>query len=217
MEEIIMAIKLKAEKREDLKTSVTKSIRARGFIPSVIYGQDTEPTAISVEGIELLKTVRDEGRNAIMTLDIQGGESVDVMLHEYQTDPVSSDVTHIDFYIVNLNEAMDVSDVVNLVGDAVGSKEGGIVQQPQYELEVRDMPRDIPEEINVNNDELNIGDSISVSDLPVSDKYEFLDDQDATIVTVLPPEEEEEETEEVDLSVEPELVGAEDEEEEEEN
>jgi len=212
-----MAIKLKAEKREDLKTSVTKSIRARGFIPSVIYGQDTEPTAISVEGIELLKTVRDEGRNAIMTLDIQGGESVDVMLHEYQTDPVSSDVTHIDFYIVNLTEAMDVSVVVNLVGEAVGSKEGGIVQQPSYELEVRAMPRDIPEEINVNIDELNIGDSISVSDLPVSDKYEFLDDQDATIVTVLPPEEEEEETEEVDLSVEPELVGAEDEEEEEEN
>ncbi|HLR59700.1 MAG TPA: 50S ribosomal protein L25/general stress protein Ctc [Pseudogracilibacillus sp.] len=212
-----MAIKLKAEKREDLKTSVTKSIRARGFIPSVIYGQDTEPTAISVEGIELLKTVRDEGRNAIMTLDIQDGESVDVMLHEYQTDPVSSDVTHIDFYIVNLTEAMDVSVVVNLVGEAVGSKEGGIVQQPSYELEVRAMPRDIPEEINVNIDELNIGDSISVSDLPVSDKYEFLDDQDATIVTVLPPEEEEEETEEVDLSVEPELVGAEDEEEEEEN
>lgn len=212
-----MAIKLKAEKREDLKTSVTKSIRARGFIPSVIYGQDTEPTAISVEGIELLKTVRDEGRNAIMTLDIQGGESVDVMLHEYQTDPVSSDVTHIDFYIVNLTEAMDVSVVVNLVGEAVGSKEGGIVQQPSYELEVRAMPRDIPEEINVNIDELNIGDSISVSDLPVSDSYEFLDDQDATIVTVLPPEEEEEETEEVDLSVEPELVGAEDEEEEEEN
>lgn len=212
-----MAIKLKAEKREDLKTSVTKSIRAKGFIPSVIYGQDTEPTAISVEGIELLKTVRDEGRNAIMTLDIQDGESVDVMLHEYQTDPVSSDVTHIDFYIVNLTEAMDVSVVVNLVGEAVGSKEGGIVQQPSYELEVRAMPRDIPEEINVNIDELNIGDSISVSDLPVSDKYEFLDDQDATIVTVLPPEEEEEETEEVDLSVEPELVGAEDEEEEEEN
>lgn len=212
-----MAIKLKAEKREDLKTSVTKSIRARGFIPSVIYGQDTEPTAISVEGIELLKTVRDEGRNAIMTLDIQDGESVDVMLHEYQTDPVSSDVTHIDFYIVNLTEAMDVSVVVNLVGEAVGSKEGGIVQQPSYELEVRAMPRDIPEEINVNIDELNIGDSISVSDLPVSDSYEFLDDQDATIVTVLPPEEEEEETEEVDLSVEPELVGAEDEEEEEEN
>lgn len=210
-----MAIKLKAEKREDLKTSVTKSIRARGFIPSVIYGQDTEPTAISVEGIELLKTVRDEGRNAIMTLDIQDGESVDVMLHEYQTDPVSSDVTHIDFYIVNLTEAMDVSVVVNLVGEAVGSKEGGIVQQPSYELEVRAMPRDIPEEINVNIDELNIGDSISVSDLPVSDSYEFLDDQDATIVTVLPPEEEEEETEEVDLSVEPELVGAEDEEEEE--
>lgn len=212
-----MAIKLKAEKREDLKTSATKSVRARGFIPSVVYGQGTEPKAIAVEGIELLKTVRDEGRNAIMTLDVKGDEPIDVMLHEYQTDPVTSDVTHIDFYIVNLTEAMDVEVTVNLIGEALGSKEGGIVQQPSYELQVRAMPRDIPEEINVNIDELDIGDSISVSDLPVSDKYELLDDQDATIVTVLPPEEEEEETtEEVDLSVEPELVGADEDEEEEE-
>ena len=211
-----MAIKLKAEKRDDLKSSATKSIRERGFIPSVIYGQSTEPSTVSVESIELLKTVRDEGRNAILTLDVEG-DSVDVMLHEYQTDPVTSDVTHIDFYVVNLTEAMDVGVVVNLVGDALGSKEGGIVQQPSYELQVRAMPRDIPEEIIVNIDELDIGDSISVSDLPVSDKYEFLDDQDETIVTVLPPEEEEEETtEEVDLSVEPELVGAEDDDEEEE-
>src|SRR5699024_2852153 len=89
------------------------------------------------------------------------------------------------------------------------SKEGGIVQQPSYELQVRAMPRDIPEEINVNIDELDIGDSISVSDLPVSVLYEFLDDEDTTIVTVLLPELEEEETdEEVDLSVVLGLVGA---------
>ena len=212
-----MAIKLKAEKRQDLKTSTTKSIRERGFIPSVIYGQGTEPSTIAVESIELLKTVRDEGRNAILTLDVEG-ESVDVMLHEYQTNPVTSDVTHIDFYVVNLTEAMDVDVAVHLEGEALGSKEGGIVQQPSYELEVRAMPRDIPEEIIVNISELDIGDSISVSDLPVSDKYEILDDQDATIVTVLPPEEEEEEsTEDVDLSVEPELVGGDKDDEEEED
>src|SRR5699024_7485137 len=160
----------------------TKKIREKGFIPSVVYGQSTEPMTISVEGIELLKTVRDEGRNAILTLDVEGDEPLDVMLHDYQTDPVSKEVQHIDFYIVNLT------------GEAVGSKESGIVQQPSYELQVRAMPRDIPEEINVNIDELDIGDSISVSDLPVSDLYEFLDDEDTTIVTVLPPEEEEEET-----------------------
>src|SRR5699024_6492667 len=204
------------------------------------------------------KTVRDEGRNAILTLDVEGDEPLDVMLHDYQTDPVSKEVQHIDFYIVNLTEEMDVEVTVNLIGEAVGSKEGGmvqqpsyelqnidfyivnvteymdvevtvnligeavgskegvIVQQPSYELQVRAMPRDIPEEINVNIDELDIGDSISVSDLPVSDLYEFLDDEDTTIVTVLPPEEEEEETdEEVDLSVEPELVGADEDEDEE--
>src|SRR5690625_1958754 len=111
---------------------------------------------------------------------------------------------------------MDVEVTVNLIGEAVGSKEGGIVLQPSYELQVRAMPRDIQEEINVIIDKFDIGDSISISDLSVSDLYEFLDDEDTTIVTVLPPEEEEEETdEEVVLSVEPELVGADEDEDEE--
>src|SRR5699024_10862157 len=108
MEEIIMAIKLQAEKRVDLKQSATKKIREKGFIPSVVYGQSTEPMTISVEGIELLKTIRDEESNAILSLDVAGDEQLDVILHDYQTDPVSKEVKHIDFYIVNLTEEMDV-------------------------------------------------------------------------------------------------------------
>ena len=209
-----MAITLKAEKRENLRLSETKSIRKRGFIPAIIYGQGVEPTTVSVESIELLKTMRDEGRNAIITLDITDGEKVDVMLHEYQNDPVKGDVTHLDFYVVDMTEAMDVEVSVHLEGEAIGAKDGGILQQPLYELQVRAMPRDIPEEIVVNITELSIGDSLSVSDLPVSDKYEFLDEAETTIAVVLPPEEEEESTEAADLSVEPELVGAKEEEEE---
>lgn len=212
-----MAITLKAEKRDNLALSSTKEIRKRGFIPAVVYGQGKEATTVAVESIELLKTVRDEGRNAIISLDLEGGETVDVMVHEYQTDPVRGDVTHIDFYTVDMTEAMDVEVSVRLEGDAQGVKDGGILQQPLYELQVRALPRDIPEEIVLNVEGLEIGDSLSIEDLPKSDKYEFLEDLETAIAVVLPPEEEEEEsTEEVDLSVEPELVGAEDDEEAEE-
>lgn len=83
-------------------------------------------------------------------------------------------------------------------------------------MQVRAKPRDIPEEIVVNVDELEIGDSISVADLPKSDLYEFTDDAEATVATVLAPQEEEEATDEdVDFSAEPELVGADEDEEEE--
>lgn len=215
LEENKMAITLKASKRETLTRSATKELRREGSIPAVVYGKEDAPVSVSVNNLELLKTVRDEGRNAIIGLDIENGEKVDVMLHEYQTHPVKGDVTHVDFIVVNMKEEMDVAVPLNLVGEAAGTKEGGILQQPQFELQVRAKPRDIPEEIVVNVDALEIGDSISVADLPKSDLYEFIDDADTTVVTVSAPAAEEEEIDaDVDFSAEPELVGAEDEDEE---
>lgn len=210
-----MAVKLKATERKDLRSSATKELRTSGRIPSVVYAKGSEAKSISVDNLELLKTVRDEGRNAVITLEIEGGDTVDVMLHEHQVDPVKGDVIHADFYEIDLKSEMDVLVTLNLTGVAKGVKDGGILQQPFYELDVRAMPRDIPEEIVVDISGLEIGDSISISDLPTSDKYEFLDDAEATVAVLLPPEEEEEETEvDADLSLEPEVVGAEDDKEE---
>jgi len=212
-----MAITLKANKREDLTRATTNELRRGGAIPAVVYGKEEAPVTVSVDNLELLKTVRDEGRHAIIGLDIENGEKVDVMLHEYQTHPVKGDVIHADFYVVDMKEEMDVAVPLRLEGEAAGAKEGGILQQPFYELQVRAKPRDIPEEIVVNVAELEIGDSISIEELPKAAEYEYLDELDTTVVTVLAPEAEEpeESDEDVDFSAEPELVGAEDEEEEE--
>ncbi len=210
-----MAISLKAKKREDFSRATTNQIRREGFIPAVVYGKEKETKTVSVDNIDLLKTVRDEGRNAIISLDIENDQAVDVMLHEYQTDPVKGEVIHVDFYVVDMAEEMDVAVALRLEGEAAGAKEGGVLQQPLYELQVRAKPRDIPEEITVDVTELGIGDSISVADLPKSAKYEFLDDAETTVAVVLAPDAEVEESgEEVDFSAEPELVGADEEEEE---
>jgi len=208
-----MAISLKAKAREDLTRGATKQIRQEGFIPAVVYGKDKEARTVSVHYMELLKTVRDEGRNAIISLDIENASEVDVMLHEYQTDPVKGEVIHADFYVVDMTEEMDVAVTLRIEGEPQGTREGGILQQPLYELQVRAKPRDIPEEIVVDVSNLEIGDSLSVADIPASDSYELLDDEETTIAVVLAPESEEETEEEVDLSAEPELVGAEEEEE----
>lgn len=212
-----MSLKLKASQREDLTLSATKQIRSTGGIPAVVYGKGEETVTISVNNLELIKAVRDEGRHAVFSLEIEGGNTVDVMLHEYQVHPIKGDVTHADFYKVDMTEEMDVSVVLNLEGEAVGSREGGILQQPLFELEVRAVPREIPEEISVDVSELDIGDSLTIADIPVSKTYTILNEQEETIAIVLPPEaEEEEETDAGDVSVEPELVGADDEDEEEE-
>lgn len=211
-----MAIILNAKKREDLTRAATNEIRREGSIPSVVYGKEKEPVTVAVDEIELLKTVRDEGQNAIISLNVEGGDKVDVMLYEYQTHPVKGNVTHADFYIVDMSEALEVSVPIRLEGEAAGAKEGGILQQPLFELQISAKPADIPEEIVLDVADLEIGDSISIEDLPKSDKYEFLDDAETAVVSVLPPEEEVEEEPAGDVSLEPELVGAEDEDEEDE-
>lgn len=201
----MMAITLKATKREDLSRAAIKQIRKDGFIPSVIYGAGNEAQNISVNNLELLKTMRDEGRNAIISLDIENGETIDVMLQEYQKQAVKGDVIHADFVVVNLTEAMDVTVAIRIEGDAVGVKDGGILQQPVFELQVRAKPRDIPDDIEVDVAALAIGDSLSVADLPVSDKYEILDESDVTVAVILAPQEEVETDE--DASIEPEVIG----------
>lgn len=208
-----MAISLQAKKREDLSRGVTKQIRREGDIPAVVYGKNKEPVTVSVNHLELVKTIRDEGRNAIITLDIEGNDKIDVLLHGYQTDPVKGDVIHADFFAVDLTEEMDIAVPVRLDGDAIGVRDGGVLQQPVFELQIRVKPQDIPDEIVVNVEELNIGDTISVADLAKSDKYEILDDPETAVATVTAPQEEAEPAEDGDVNVEPELVGAKDDEE----
>lgn len=181
-----MAVKLQANERNELSKSHTKRIRNNGFIPAIVYGNKKEPINVAVNSIDLLKTVRDEGKNAIISLDIDG-KSTDVMLHDYQIEPLKDQIIHADFYIVNMSQKMDVSVPIHLEGEAQGSKDGGVLQQPLYELAVRAKPADIPEEILIDVSKLEIGDTIMVSDLKEGKQYEILEDEDTTIVTISVP------------------------------
>jgi large subunit ribosomal protein L25 len=205
-----MAIELKAKKRDNLQGSVTKQLREDGFIPAIVYGKEKEAKTVSVNRLELIKTLRDEGRNAIISLEIENDGKVDVMLHEYQMHPMKDIILHADFYIIDLSEAMDVEVPLRLEGEAQGSKDGGTLQQPLFVLQVRAKPNEIPDEIAIDVSALEIGDSLTVADLPIAAEYEYLDDAETGIAIVLPPEAEEEPADDVDLSVEPEVVGAED-------
>ncbi|MCM3227607.1 50S ribosomal protein L25/general stress protein Ctc [Terribacillus saccharophilus] len=181
-----MAVKLKADKRENNTKSYIRGLREEGAIPAIVYGNGKEPISVAVDSVDLLKTVRDEGKNAVISLDIKG-ESVDVMLHDYQTDPLKASLVHADFYVVNMSEARNVEVPIQLEGEAPGSNEGGVLQQPLYDLEISAKPNDIPDQITVDVSKLEVGDSISVGDLPTDGAYEILTDADTTIATVTAP------------------------------
>src|SRR5690625_7098438 len=98
------------------------------------------------------------------------------MLHDYQMDSIKDELIHADFYVVDMSEEMDVEVPLHLVGEANGSKEGGVLQQPLFELQVRAKPNNIPGEITVYVSELDITETITIADLPASDKYEYLEE-----------------------------------------
>ncbi|WP_156289990.1 50S ribosomal protein L25/general stress protein Ctc [Oceanobacillus salinisoli] len=178
-----MSVSLKATKREDLTRSHTRVLREDGKVPGVVYGKNKEAQTIAVDAIDLIKVIREQGKNGVLSLNIDAGQTVEVMFHDYQVDPLKDDLVHVDFYIVNMSEARDVSVPLRLEGES--SK--GVLQQPLFEVQVRAKPNDIPEEITVDVSALEIGESITISDIPITGNYEVLDDPETTVATVLAP------------------------------
>lgn len=182
---------LKVKERTVFTSSARRKVREEGQVPAVIYGKTTEPKSISIDSIELIKTLRDEGRNTIIKLDLDG-KSHSVMLYEMQTDPLKNEITHADFYVVNMKEDVEVDVPITLTGDAQGVKDGGVLQQPLYQASITAKPNEIPQTIEVDISELGVNDTLTIGDVKISGKYSFNHEKDEVVASILPPQQEEE-------------------------
>jgi large subunit ribosomal protein L25 len=182
---------LKVQERTVFTNSARRKVREQGHVPAVIYGKSTDTKSISLDSIELIKTLRDEGRNAIIKLDLDG-KSHSVMLYEMQTDPLKNEIIHADFHVVNLKEDVVVEVPITLTGDAAGVKDGGVLQQPIYQVSITAKPGDIPQSIEVDISELGVNDTLMIKDVKVSGKYTFNHEEDEVVASILPPKQEEE-------------------------
>lgn len=209
---IDLAVTVKAKSRQDLRGSVNKQLRREGRVPAIVYGKDKESLPISVNSLELLKTLRDEGKNVIISLDIEGDSPRQVMFHEYQIEPLRDELYHADFYMVDMSSEVDVEVPIHIDGEAQGVKDGGILSQPLHEVSLRAKPNEIPDEITVDVSSLEVGDSFLVSDLKAGKNYEITEDESTAIVTILAPQTEEvvEPGETQDENAEPEVINQKD-------
>ncbi|MBF7025902.1 50S ribosomal protein L25/general stress protein Ctc [Staphylococcus kloosii] len=202
--------------RSDLKT-----LRNSGKVPAIVYGYGTKNTSVKVDEVEFIKVIREVGRNGVIELAV-GSKTIKVMVSDYQFDPLKNQITHIDFLAINMSEERTVEVPVQLIGEAAGAKEGGVVEQPLFDLEVTATPDNIPESIEVDITELEVNDSISVSDLKTTGNFTIENDENDSVVTVVPPTEEptEEEIEAMEgesATEEPEVVGEDKEDEDSDN
>lgn len=180
-------IPLKGARRPGLGKGGARKARAAGQIPGVLYGHGETPIAVAVGSRDFDLALRShKGSNPIVNLAIDSGEYT-ALIRDVQYDPLDHKILHLDFQHISLTEAIEVDVPVHLVGIALGVKDGGgILEHPLREVKVRCLPTAIPTAIDVDVTALNIGDSLHVRDLVVSN-LEVLSDPNATIALVSAP------------------------------
>jgi large subunit ribosomal protein L25 len=192
-------IDLKAQVRKATGKGVARTLRREQRIPAVLYGPQTDSMLLSIDFKEFETIVKKANIGSVLLkLQIQNGETSirPAMIKELQTHPVTGAFLHVDFYEIDMQRKIKVSVPVVARGKAAGIEEGGMLQIVRRELEVLCLPIAIPNAIEVDVTDLNIGDSIHVEEIPLTGDIEILADTDFTVVTVLAPKVEEVEVEE---------------------
>ncbi|HST58434.1 MAG TPA: 50S ribosomal protein L25 [Longimicrobium sp.] len=179
--------KLGAAPRHDGGKGVARKLRSTGRVPAVLYGHGDKPRSLSVNAHELGLLVGSINvQNSIVTLDIDGEGSQDVLLREVQMHPYKPEALHVDFFHVNARETLHVKIPVRLHGTPVGvHTDGGVLDQVLHELEVECLPGNIPDSVEIDISNLVLGESVRVSDVPAVEGVKFLQDGELPIASIV--------------------------------
>lgn len=186
-----MTTTVKTQTRDIAQQSNLTKLRGEGFVPAVVYGYKTDTSSIAVSEKDLLKTLREVGRNGVMSLDVDG-KKVNVVLSDYQMDVLKGKFVHADFLAINMTDELEVSVTVVTTGDSVGVNEGGVLNQSNREVTIKVKPSAIPESIEVDVTELAIGDTLTVGDIREKSEFNILNEDDFALASVTAPRSDEE-------------------------
>jgi large subunit ribosomal protein L25 len=205
---------LKAEKREGTGKGVARKLRQSGRVPAVLYGRELESMHLSVdvhEAEQLFHSISVD--NTIVALKVEGvKEPYETLVREIQTHPWKAALLHIDFLRIQAGVAVDLDVPVHLEGVPAGVRlEGGVLEQIVHELPVRCIPSKIPESFVLDVTDLELNDTLHVSDILLEEGVEIRVSPEQTICSVAVPRIEEVAEPEAEV-LEPELVGEEGEE-----
>jgi large subunit ribosomal protein L25 len=179
---------LSAEPRSGTGKGVNRKLRAAGRIPGVVYGKKREPQPIQLDPAALEKLLRGSGAGLNTLIDLSvAGRTDTVLVKELQRHPVLGAFWHVDFYQVDLTRKITVAVPIHFVGKARGVEFGGILDHPLRELEVECLPRAIPEFVEVDVSNLEIGQAIHVSDLALPEGVEVKTDPTLPVASVVLP------------------------------
>jgi large subunit ribosomal protein L25 len=213
-------VSIVVQKRDVTGTRAAKRMRKEGLIPGVIYGHGKEAVLIAVEPHALREALTtDAGTHAVLNVTFEGQKrSHHAIVKDMTLDRVKSTVIHVDLQEIRLDETIETTVAVHFEGEAKGVKAGGMLDESTREVTVKGVVTAIPEHLVLDISELDMNETLKVSDLVVPEGIEILADADEVLCSVLPPRkadetiEGEEAVEGAAGAGEPELVGKKEEE-----
>jgi large subunit ribosomal protein L25 len=177
---------LTAKPRTTKGNSPARALRRDGAIPAILYGPGKASTSLSVNVYDLEQVLKAaKSTQVFVNLEIEGADTRKVMLKELQRHPVKGSFVHADFYEVAMDRKVRVMVPVTTVGKCQGVEMGGMLQIVRRELEAFCKLSDIPDKIEIDITDLDMGESVHVEDIPVEGDVELIHDVNFTILTVL--------------------------------
>jgi len=194
--------KLKAELRDNTGKEINKKLRKEGIVPGVLYSpHDKENLILKVKNDELSKLLSAKS-HGLIDLEINDGkEKVSrlAIIKDLQYNSLKRQIVHVDFYGVTLKEKLTLEVDIELVGEPIGLKEGGILQVELRKVEIKCLPSQMPDSLKADLSSLKVGDHISVGDMEIPEGVEVLTELDRVVAAVVQPTKIEEVVEEEEV------------------
>ena len=191
--------------------NAVKKIKATGLVPAVIYGanQETQPLSVNAREINNL-LARASSEHVLVDLEISGGEQVQnrlALIQEVQHHPLRRNILHVDFHAVQEDEEIHAEIPITTLGEPTGVKNfGGVLEHSLHALDVKCLPRDLPESIQIDVSGLNVGDAIHVKDVVLPEGVTAAAAPDLTVIRVAAPKVEVEPVPGVEAAAQPEVI-----------
>jgi large subunit ribosomal protein L25 len=178
--------KLEVRERDELGSRRSRRLRAEGYVPGVLYGKGHSRAIVVPERDLRAAVTGPSGLHAILDVVIEGQKTVHPsVLADYQQDPIRGTLAHIDLREVRLDRPIHAAVVIQLMGESVGVKAGGVLSLVTREINVEALPGDIPEHLEVDLSHMEVGDVLRLEDVPAVPNVTYLDDPHETVIATV--------------------------------
>ncbi len=187
------SIQMNAEPRSDSGKGASRRLRKEGLVPAIVYGGEQEPAMITLKHNELIHELENEATYT-QIIDLSFGGSIEkVILRDLQRHPYKNKVMHADFFRVNMKQTLNVNIPIHVINDdiCVGVKmEGGMLTTLLNEIEVVCLPKDLPEYIEVDAENIHLGETLHLSEIKLPEGVEsaalqYGEDHDTGVLAVV--------------------------------